>query len=177
MAREDDEAVQHGHGTAEHQELSGHDAVNSREQQAPMQSRGPASRGSGFRKPGLLHARTTTAILSAAYRVHGTLGPGLLERVYHSCLCHELSRSGIPFQSEKLLPVRYDGLFIDVGYRVDLIVDGTVIVEVKAVEEIHPVHEAQLLSYLRLSHLRVGLLINFNVKELKHGIKRRIVDL
>lgn len=124
---------------------------------------------------GLVHGRTTTAILAAAHRVHGHLGPGLLERVYHTCLCHELVRMGIPVESEKALPVNYDGVRIDLGYRVDLIVESKVLVEVKAVESVLPVHEAQLLSYLRLSGIRVGLLINFNVARLHQGIRRRIL--
>ena len=124
---------------------------------------------------GLVHGRTTTAILSAAYRVHGRLGPGLLERVYQACLAHELARTGTPFETEKILPVTYDGLHIDLGYRVDFLVESHVIVEVKAVETILPVHEAQLLTYLRLSRIRVGLLINFNTARLQAGIRRRIV--
>jgi GxxExxY protein len=153
----DDEGDEHGHAT--------------------VTKHGPdtAPAGQADKKPGLVHARTTTAILTAAYRVHGTLGPGLLERVYHTCVCHELTRMGIPFQREKPLPVHYDGLVLDIGYRVDLLVDGKVIVEVKAVDQIHPVHEAQLLSYLRLSRVRVGLLINFNVKDLRQGIRRKIL--
>jgi GxxExxY protein len=162
------EGTDRGHGTGG---TAGNDHASARSDDAPAT---PSQRG--FRDPALLHGRTTTAILSAAHRVHGALGPGLLERVYHSCLCHELGRAGIPFQSEKLLPVRYDGLVIDVGYCVDLIVEDRVIVEVKSVDQIHPLHEAQLLSYLRLSGLRVGLLLNFNVKYLGDGITRRIVD-
>jgi GxxExxY protein len=124
---------------------------------------------------GLVHGSTTTAILSAAYRVHGRLGPGLLERVYQACLSHELARMGIPFETEKMLPVAYDGLHIDLGYRVDFLVESRVIVEIKAVDTILPVHEAQLLTYLRLSGIRVGLLINVNTARLQAGIRRRIV--
>jgi GxxExxY protein len=122
----------------------------------------------------LIHGQITDAILGAAYRVHSRLGPGLLERPYKVCLCHELERQAVPFAAEKLLPVEYDGLRVDLGYRIDLIVADAVIVEVKAVESILPIHEAQLLSYLRLSGKRVGLLINFNVEHLKQGIRRRI---
>jgi len=93
-----------------------------------------------------VHARTTNAILSRAYRVHSRLGPGLLERPYRTCLAYELSRTGLTVESEKLLPVVYDGLTIEFGYRIDLLVGDTVIVEVKAVESLLPVHEAQLLS-------------------------------
>lgn len=124
---------------------------------------------------GLVHGKTTNSILAAAYRVHGRLGPGLLERVYQTCLCHELGRMGIPFEAEKPLPVLYDGVFIELGYRVDLLVERKVIVEVKAVEAVLPVHESQLLTYLRLSGTRVGLLINFSTARLRDGIRRRIV--
>jgi GxxExxY protein len=122
----------------------------------------------------LIHGDITNSIIRAAYRVHSRLGPGLLERVYKVCLCHELGRQGVSYVSEKLLPVEYDGLTIDLGYRVDLLVADAVIVEIKAVETILPVHESQLLAYLRLSLKRVGLLINFNVAELKDGLRRRV---
>jgi GxxExxY protein len=122
----------------------------------------------------LVHGDITNGILSAAYRVHSRLGPGLLERPYRVCLCHELRKQSIFFETEKLLPVEYDGLTVDLGYRIDILVEDAVIVEVKAIETILPVHEAQLLSYLRLSRKRVGLLINFNVEHLKEGIRRRV---
>jgi GxxExxY protein len=121
----------------------------------------------------LLHGETTGSIIGASYRVHSRLGPGLPERVYKTCLGYELSRSGVSFESEKLLPVEYDGLRFEFGYRVDLLIAGVVIVEVKSVQAILPVHEAQLMAYLRLSRKRVGLLINFNVADLKDGIRRR----
>ena len=127
--------------------------------------------GHGFN---LVHGQITNSILSSAYRVHSKLGPGLLERSYRVCLCHELHRLNLAVETEKLLPIEYDGLTIDLGYRVDLVVENLVIVEVKAVETILPVHEAQLLTYLRLSRKRVGLLINFNVAHLRDGIRRRI---
>jgi GxxExxY protein len=123
---------------------------------------------------GLIHGKTTTAILAAAYKVHSRLGPGLLESAYKACLIHELIATGLSVESEKPLPVTYEGVHVGLGYRVDLIVDDVVVVEVKAVETLLPVHEAQLLSYLRLSGKRVGLLINFNVAHLKEGIRRRI---
>ena len=123
----------------------------------------------------LVHGKTTNAILAAAYKIHSRLGPGLLESTYKACLSHELTVAGIAHESEKALPARYDGVQIDVGYRVDLIVEDLVIVEIKAVEAILPVHESQLLSYLRLSGKRVGLLINFNVAHLRDGIRRRIL--
>jgi GxxExxY protein len=108
-------------------------------------------------RPRLIHGKTTHSILSAAYRVHSRLGPGLLERPYQECLRHELVRMGTEVESEKILPVVYDGITIELGYRIDLLVDREVIVEVKSVESILPVHEAQLLTYLRLSRKRVGL--------------------
>ena len=125
-------------------------------------------------RPELLHGDVTNAILGAAYRVHSKLGPGLLERAYRVCLCHELTRRNLAVEAEKLLPVEYDGLTIDLGYRVDLLVEDAVIVEVKALETIGFVHEAQLLSYLRLSRKRVGMPINFNVAHLRDGIRRRV---
>lgn len=124
---------------------------------------------------GLVHGHVSKAILACACKVHTRLGPGLLESAYKACLAHELTAAGHAVDSEKQLPVIYEGVRIDVGYRLDLIVDAVVIVEVKAVERLLPVHEAQLLSYLRLSGTRVGLLINFNVAQLRHGIRRRIV--
>jgi GxxExxY protein len=122
----------------------------------------------------LLHAQLTSDILGAAYRVHSKLGPGLLEKPYRVCLAHELRKAGIQFESERTFPVNYDDVVIDLGYRVDLLVERVVIVEIKAVEKVLPVHEAQLLSYLKLSRVRVGLLINFNAARLRDGIRRRI---
>lgn len=98
----------------------------------------------------------------------------MLEKTYHACLCHELAKMRIRYASEKPLPVEYDGLRVDFGYRVDLLVEDAVIVEIKSVETILPVHEAQLLTYLKLAKKRVGLLINFNVLHLKQGIRRRV---
>ncbi|MBV9880289.1 MAG: GxxExxY protein [Gemmatirosa sp.] len=113
-------------------------------------------------------------VVDAAMKVHSTLGPGLLESAYAACLADELRRRGHDVKAQLVLPVVYEGLAIDVGYRVDLLVDDVVIVELKAVARLHPVHEAQLLSYLKLSDRRVGLLINFHVPRLKDGIKRII---
>ena len=115
------------------------------------------------------------AIISAAMRVHSILGPGLLESVYQSCLAHELQRGGFSVATQLGLPVFYDGQKIELGFRIDLLVENLVIVEVKSVEAIHPVHQAQLLSYLRLSGIGVGLLINFYVVHLRDGIKRMVV--
>jgi GxxExxY protein len=123
----------------------------------------------------LIHGKTTHSILSAAYRVHSRLGPGLLERPYHVCLRHELERMGTQVESEKTLPVVYEGIVIEMGYRLDLLIDQSVIVEVKSVESLLPIHEAQLLTYLRLSGKRVGLLLNFNVVRLREGIRRRVL--
>jgi GxxExxY protein len=128
----------------------------------------------GTDSPHLIHARTTNTILSAAYRVHSKLGPGLLEKPYRVCLEYELARHNLRVEAEKVFPIHYDDISLDIGYRVDLLVEERVIVEVKAVENILPIHEAQLLSYLRLSGIRVGLLINFNVVRLRDGIRRRI---
>lgn len=114
-------------------------------------------------------------VVDAALAVHRTLGPGLLESVYEVCLAHELARRGHVVRSQIALPVVYDAVKLEAGYRIDILVDEVVIVEVKAVETIAPVHEAQLLTYLRLSNRRLGFLINFNVALLKHGIKRMIL--
>jgi len=107
--------------------------------------------------------------------VHRTLGPGLLESAYQTCLAHEFSLQGIGFEQEKALPVEYKGVCLDCGYRLDFLVGGKVVVELKAANEIHPIHEAQLLTYLKLTGCRVGLLINFNVPVLKKGIKRMVL--
>lgn len=124
---------------------------------------------------GLIHGRTTNTVLAAAYKIHSRLGPGLLESAYKACLIHYLRAAGLRCEPEKLLPVVYDDVRVEFGYRIDLLVDDAVIVEAKAVEQLLPVHDAQLLSYLRLSGKRVGLLINFNVAHLKEGIRRRVV--
>ncbi len=118
----------------------------------------------------------TEAVIGAAIEVHRALGPGLLESAYVRCLCRELDLRGVSFRRELTLPVEYKGLLVDAGYRVDLLVEDTVVVEAKAADGLLPVHEAQLLTYLRLGSWPVGLLINFNVPVLKDGIKRRILD-
>lgn len=107
-------------------------------------------------------------------QVHTTLGPGLLESAYGACLKYELEKNGFKVLSQVGLPVIYDGIQIDIGYRLDLLVEDAVIVELKAVKELTPLHNAQLLSYLKLSELQLGLLINFNVLLLKSGIKRMV---
>ena len=119
----------------------------------------------------------TRDIIGAAIEVHRYLGPGLLESAYHRCLARELMVRSVPFQWEWPLPLEYKGMRLECGYRVDLLVAGSVVVEVKAIEAIAPVHEAQLLTYLRLGGWHVGLLINFNVVVLKNGICRRVLGL
>jgi GxxExxY protein len=114
------------------------------------------------------------AIVSCAMHVHSVLGPGLLESAYQGCLAHELRKRGYDVASQVGLPVVYEGEKIELGYRIDLIVQNLVIVEVKSVEAVHPVHQAQLLSYMRLSGISVGLLINFYVTHLRDGIKRMV---
>ena len=114
----------------------------------------------------------TGEIIGAAIEVHKELGPGLLESAYHKCLCHELTTRSLRFQYKVPLPVRYKGIALDCGYEMDLVVEDVVVVELKTVEKIHPVHEAQLLTYLKLYDRSVGLLINFHVSVLKNGIKR-----
>ena len=114
-------------------------------------------------------------VVDAAIAVHRVLGPGLLESAYEACLAHELDRRGRSVLRQVGLPIVYEAIRLEAGYRIDLIVDGSVIVEVKSVDAIAPIHEAQLLTYLRLSERRLGLLINFNVALLKQGIKRMIL--
>jgi len=116
-------------------------------------------------------------IVDAAMKVHTTLGPGLLESAYEVCLRHELAQRGLHVRSQVSLPVEYDGVKLDAGYRIDLLVENAVIIELKSVERILPLHEAQLLSYLKLSGIQLGLLINFNVVHLKDGIKRMVNHL
>ena len=114
----------------------------------------------------------TGQIVDAAMKVHTALGPGLLESAYEACLAHELKKRGFSIERQKEMPVEYDGILIDIGYRLDLLVNDKVVVELKAVSEVAPIHEAQILSYLKLGKKPIGLLINFNVQRLKDGIKR-----
>jgi GxxExxY protein len=111
-------------------------------------------------------------VVDSALRVHSALGPGLLESVYEACLAHELSKRGIPIQRQVILPVIYDGIMIESGLRIDLIAGDAVVVEVKTVERLLPVFEAQILTYLKMSGMRLGLLINFNVPLIREGIRR-----
>ncbi len=123
------------------------------------------------------HNDLSYAIIGAAIEVHETLGPGLLESAYEECLCRELTLRQIPFERQRPLPVEYKGVHLDCGYRLDLLVGGLVVVEIKAVEALAPVHDAQLLTYLKLGGWKLGLLINFNVPVLKQGIKRLVLNL
>ena len=116
-------------------------------------------------------------IVDAAFRVHSTLGPGLLESVYDMVLAHELQRRGLQTTSQQPIPVVYEGVRIELGFRADLIVNDKVIVEIKSVETLAPVHKKQLLTYLRLTDKRLGLLINFNVNLIKDGIARIVNGL
>ncbi len=118
----------------------------------------------------------TEQIIAAAIEVHRELGAGLLESSYERCLCHELSLRGIPYVCELQLPINYKGVRLDCGYRIDILVANAVVLEIKAVEHLEKIHEAQLLTYLRLGGWKVGLLINFNVPVLKDGIKRRVLN-
>src|SRR5512138_2367413 len=117
---------------------------------------------------------TSGVVIDSAIKVHSALGPGLLESAYHACLAHELRQRGLKVLTQVNLPVVYDGKRIDVGYRIDMLVEDSVVVELKTVRKLLRVHEAQLLSYLKLGGYRVGLLINFHVDRLKDGIKRMI---
>ena len=121
--------------------------------------------------------QVTQSVIGAAIEVHRTLGPGLLESAYQECLCRELSLRQIPFEREKPVPIEYKGLHLEHGYRLDLLVARAVVVEVKSVEALTPIFDAQLLTYLRLGGWKVGLLINFNVPILKQGIHRKVMDL
>jgi GxxExxY protein len=114
-------------------------------------------------------------VIGVAIEVHRTLGPGLLESVYESCLAHELTLRGISFQQQVPVPVVYKGLSLDCAYRLDLVVDRQLIVEVKAVEKLLPIHSAQLNTYLKLTGIHVGLLMNFHTEVLRDGIKRVVV--
>jgi len=117
----------------------------------------------------------TYKIIGCVYKVHSNLGPGLLESTYEVCLEHELLKTGLKVERQKALPVYYDALKLDAGYRIDLLVENQIIIEIKSIEEIAPIHKAQLMTYLKLSNLKLGLLLNFNVKDMKQGIKRIIM--
>ena len=123
---------------------------------------------------GLLHRELTESIIGAAIEVHRELGPGLLESTYERCLSRELTLNGVNHECQVVLPVTYKGEKLDCGYRLDVVVENAVVLELKSVEELTDLHQAQLLTYLRLSKKRVGLLINFNTPKLTDGIKRMV---
>ena len=114
-------------------------------------------------------------VVDAMFQVHSTLGPGLLESVYEACLCHELKKRNVSFQSQVVLPVVYDGMEIEAGLRIDLWIDKKLIVELKAVAALNEVHQAQLMTYMKLTGTRLGLLVNFNVPVIRQGIKRIVI--
>lgn len=120
----------------------------------------------------MLHQALTEQIIGASIEVHRALGPGLLESAYEACLVYELTHRGLALQRQQLLPLEYRGLRIDAGYRVDLIVENAILIELKSVDRLLPLHEAQVLTYLRLSGLPVGLLLNFNELRLLDGLRR-----
>ena len=123
----------------------------------------------------LLHEELTGSIIAAAIEVHRELGPGLLESAYQAFLCRELALRGHAFRTKVALPVEYKGIHLDCGYRMDFVVEDKVAIELKSVDRLLPIHQAQLMTYLRLGKMRVGLLINFNVLVLRDGIVRRIL--
>jgi GxxExxY protein len=133
---------------------------------APKQSRGELD-------PKL--NKITSDIINAAMAVHTALGPGLLESAYQACLAHELRKRGVHIETEVPVPVIYDGIKLECGYRIDIVVEDSVVLELKAIEAIAPIHEAQLISYIKLSGKRLGLLINFHVLHLRDGIMRRVL--
>jgi GxxExxY protein len=116
--------------------------------------------------------KITEQIIGAATQVHRSLGPGLLESAYEACLAFELKKRGLRVEQQKALPLIYDEVKLDCGYRIDLLVEGAVVVEIKSVDALAPIHEAQIITYLKLSGSKVGLMINFNVRILKDGIRR-----
>ncbi len=123
----------------------------------------------------LLHEELTGSILKCAYKVHSALGPGLLGSAYEECLHYELDKTGLEVIRQKPMPLIYNDKKLDIGYRIDLLVEGKVILEIKSVEAVNPVHLAQLMTYLKLSGCMIGFLFNFNVESFKDGIKRVII--
>ena len=126
-------------------------------------------------RPSILPDDGSNIIIAAALEVHRNLGPGLLESVYEECLCYELETREISFSRQQALPVVYKGKKLECSYRLDIVVNNNILLELKSVEKLLPIHEAQILTYLKLSGMKTGLLINFNVKLLKNGLKRLIV--
>jgi GxxExxY protein len=133
------------------------------------------TRRNGDSEKGLIESELTNLILGKAIEVHSLLGPGLLESVYEACLAFELNEAGVHIERQKLLPVKYKSINLDDGLRMDMVVENRVVIELKCVEKVLPVHEAQLYTYLKLSGIKVGLLINFYTRFLKEGIKRIVV--
>lgn len=129
----------------------------------------------GSEKPVFYDEELTRRIIACAIEVHRHLGPGLLESAYEQCLCHELSTHGITFERQKSLPLEYKGIKLDCGYRMDMVVENKVVLELKCVEKVVAVHEAQMLTYLRLSKIKTGLILNFYTGVLKDGIKRLVL--
>lgn len=123
----------------------------------------------------LLHGELTERILAAAFEVHTRLGPGLLESIYEACLCIELDHAGVAYRRQADIPIFYRDAKLDIAFVADIVVEDKVLLELKAVERLHPIHHAQLLTNLRLTDLRVGLLLNFNVMSMKDGIVRRVI--
>ena len=120
--------------------------------------------------------KVTETIIGASIEVHKALGPGLLESAYEECLCHELSLKRLKFDRQRKLPMTYKGIQLDCGYRIDLLVEEHVIVELKSIDKLSSIHDAQLLTYMKLTNSSVGLLINFNVPVLKNGIRRKVLN-
>ena len=118
----------------------------------------------------------SNVVIGAAIDVHKTLGPGLLESVYETCLCHELGLRGIEHQQQLKLPVRYKGVVLDCGYRLDILVEDKLVIELKSVDRLLPIHDAQLLTYLKLGDWPLGIMFNFNVPMLRDGIKRKVLN-
>ncbi|MEO8726939.1 MAG: GxxExxY protein [Acidobacteriaceae bacterium] len=131
--------------------------------------------GTAASKSKLIDETVTEQVIGAAIEVHRALGPGLLESAYEECLCHELSLRKIGFERQVALPVEYKGVKLDCGYRIDLLIERKVVLELKCVETVLPVHQAQLLTYMRLSHSRVGLILNFHVPTMVRGIIRKVL--
>jgi GxxExxY protein len=128
-----------------------------------------------FKKASEKEEMIAAKIVDAAYLVHKTLGPGLLEKVYEVCFCHELTKRGLLCEKQVNVPIEYDGIIFNEGLRLDVLVEGLVICEIKAVDNVNPVWQAQLLSYMKLTNKRLGFVINFNVPVIKNGIKRIIL--
>ena len=123
----------------------------------------------------MMHTELTGKVIAAAIEVHRALGPGLLESAYQECLCHELKVRQVSFERELALPLQYKGVELDCSYRIDLLVDGALVVEIKSVKLIERVHQAQLLTYMKLGGWGLGLLINFNVQMLRNGLRRMVI--